>query len=114
MPPPPPQKKKKNNNKKQNEKNFDIIVRTQTKTNIYTQYLYVNCKAMSREDCQTIMYIHNGVAKTMKKLRKSKGDYQIKHCFSSIVSLFKVGTSLKGKEFAPRGSEFFPLRAVPY
>ena len=25
-----------------------------------------------------------------------------------------MGTSLKRKEFAPRGSEFFPLRAVPY
>ena len=25
-----------------------------------------------------------------------------------------MGTSLKRKEFAPSGSEFFPLRAVPY
>ena len=54
----------------------------------------------------------------MKKLRTSKGDYCIKRLLSTITSLFKMGTSLKGKNslplFAPRGSEFFPLRAVPY
>ena len=32
----------------------------------------------------------------------------------SKASLFKVGTSLTGKNFAPGGSEFFPLREVPY
>ena len=32
-----------------------------------------------------------------------------------IASLFKMGTSLKGKNSLPLGgSEFFPLRAVPY
>ena len=30
------------------------------------------------------------------------------------MALFINGTSLKGKNFAPRGSKFFPLRAVPY
>ena len=47
--------------------------------------------------------LHNGVARTQKKLRTSKGDYVIKQWFSSIASLFKIGTSLKGK------SKFFPL-----
>ena len=45
----------------------------------------------------------NGVARMLTKLRTSKGDYWIKQRFSSIVSLF-----------IPRGSEFFPLTAVPY
>ena len=40
---------------------------------------------------------------------RSKGDYWIKQRFYSIGSLFKLG-----KEFAPKGSELFPLRAVPY
>ena len=40
-------------------------------------------------------FVANGVARTLKKLRTSKGDYNIKQWFSSIVSLFKVGTSLK-------------------
>ena len=69
-----------------------------------------------------ILVFNNGVARILKKSRTSKGDYWIKQLFSSIASLFKMGTSLKGKngnfserkEFAPRGSEFFPLRAVPH
>ena len=60
--------------------------------------------------------------KAKKKLRTSKGDNSIKYWSSSIASLFKTGTYLKGKNlllggansFAPRGSEFFPLRAVRY
>ena len=65
--------------------------------------------------CEIILNLDqsNGVARTLKKLCTSKGDYWIKQCFSSTAPLFKVGTSLKGK-FAPRGSKFFPLRAVPY
>ena len=55
----------------------------------------------------------NGVA-MLQKLRTSKGDYRIKQCLSSSASLFKMGTSLKRKDFAPKGSELFPLRAVPY
>ena len=39
----------------------------------------------------------NGVARTLKTLRTSKGDYCIKQCFSTITSLFKMGTALKGK-----------------
>ena len=45
--------------------------------------------------------VSNGIARMLKRLRKSKGDYWIMKKFSSITSLFK-------------GSEFFPLRAVPY
>ena len=52
-------------------------------------------------------------------LRTSKRDYLIKQIFSSIAPLFKMRTYLRGKdllplEFAPRGSKFFPLLAVPY
>ena len=55
----------------------------------------------------------NDVARMLKMLPTSKIDFWIKQCFSSIAPLFKMRTSLKGKN-APRGSEFFPLRAVPY
>ena len=60
--------------------------------------------------------VHNGVARTLKKLRTSstlKGDYWNKQLFSSIASLHNWNFS-KRKEFAPRGSKFFPLRAGPF
>ena len=44
----------------------------------------------------------------LKKLRTSKGDYWIKQWFSAIGPLFNR------KGFAPRGSKFIYLRAVPY
>ena len=47
----------------------------------------------------------------VKKLRTSKGDYWIKQWFSSIASLFIMGTSLKRKEFAPRGSELSSFKS---
>ena len=50
----------------------------------------------------TVMY--NGVARTLGKLHTSKGDYCIKQWFSTFTSLFKMGTSLKGKNF--RGQKF--------
>ena len=55
-----------------------------------------------------------GVATTLKKLRTSKGDYSIKKWFSSIAFLFKMETSLKGKNLLPEGANCFPIRAVPY
>ena len=39
----------------------------------------------------------NGVARMLKKLRTSNEDYWIMHWFSSIESLFQLGTSLRGK-----------------
>ena len=45
----------------------------------------------------------NGVARTLKKLRTPKRDYNIKQWFSSIASHFKMGTSLK--EAVPYGME---------
>ena len=39
----------------------------------------------------------NGIARTLKRLRTSKGDYWINKRFSLIVSLFKMRSSLKGK-----------------
>ena len=54
-----------------------------------------------------VLAIKNGVARTLKKLRTSKGDCWIK--------LFKMGTSLKGKNSLPEGANFFfKERAVPY
>ena len=58
--------------------------------------------------------IPKSVARTLKKLRTSKGDYLVKQWLSSVVPLFKMGNFSSRKEFAPRGSKFFPLRAVPY
>ena len=55
-----------------------------------------------------------GVARTLKRLRTSKGDYWIKQWFSSIASLFKMGTSLRGKNLLPEGANSSLLRAVPY
>ena len=43
----------------------------------------------------------NGVARVLKKLRTSKGDYCLKQRFSTITSLFKMGTSLKEKDLLP-------------
>ena len=50
----------------------------------------------------------NGVARTLKKVRTSKGDYRVKQWFSSVASLFKMGTSLKGKNLLPEGTKSFP------
>ena len=44
---------------------------------------------------------------TLKKIRTSNGDYDIKQWFSSIASLFKMGTSPKGKNLLPEGANSF-------
>ena len=49
----------------------------------------------------------NGVARTLKKLRTQKGHYSIKQRFSSFASLFKMGTSLIGKNLLPEGANTF-------
>ena len=62
----------------------------------------VSCKNI-KSPCHIYLFyqlIYNG-ARMLKKLRTSKGDYWIKQCSSSIASLFKVGTSLKGKNLLP-------------
>ena len=46
-------------------------------------------------------------ARTLKKLRTSKGDYWNKQRLSSSVSLLKMGTSLKGKNSLPQGANSF-------
>ena len=50
---------------------------------------------------------YKGVARTLKKVRTSKGDYWIKQWFSSIAPLFKMGTSLNGKNLLPEGANSF-------
>ena len=50
---------------------------------------------------------NNGVAITLKKIHTSKGDYWIKQWFSSIASLYKMGTSLKGKNLLQEGANSF-------
>ena len=50
---------------------------------------------------------YNGVARTLKKLWTYKGDYCIKQWFSTITSLFKRGTSLKGKNLLREGVNSF-------
>ena len=49
----------------------------------------------------------SGVARTLKKLRTSKGDYCIKQRLSKITSLFKMGIPLKGKNLLPKGDILF-------
>ena len=51
--------------------------------------------------------LYNGVARTLTKLRTSMRDYWNKQWFSSIASLFKMGTSLKGKNLPPEGANSF-------
>ena len=51
--------------------------------------------------------LFNGVARTLKELYTSKGDYCIKQRFSSIASLFITGTYLKGKNLLPEGANSF-------
>ena len=46
------------------------------------------------------------VDRTLEK-RTSKGDYCIKQCFSTITSLFNMGTALKGKNLLPEGANSF-------
>ena len=45
--------------------------------------------------------VHNDVARMLKKLCTLKNDYWNKQWFSSFASLFKMGTSLKGKNLLP-------------
>ena len=56
----------------------------------------------------TLLYrgLNNGVARTLKKLCTLKGDYWIKQRFSSIASLFIKGTSHKGNNLLPEGTNF--------
>ena len=56
----------------------------------------------------------NSVARTLKKLRTSKGDYCIKQWFSIITSLFKMGTSPQWKNLLPEEANSFLWRVVPY
>ena len=49
----------------------------------------------------------NVVARALKMLRTSEGNYCIKQRFSTITSLFKMGTSLKGKNLLPAGANSF-------
>ena len=49
----------------------------------------------------------NGVARTLIKLRTSKGDYWIKQWFSLSATLFKMEMSLKGKNLLLEGANSF-------
>ena len=49
-----------------------------------------------------------------EKIRKSKWDYCIKQWFSTITSLLKMGTSLKGKTLLPEGANSFLLEQFPF
>ena len=55
--------------------------------------------------------LHNGVARTLKKLRTSKGDYWIKQWIASIAPLFKMGTSLTGKNLLLEGANSFLFKS---
>ena len=58
--------------------------------------------------------VYSGVARMLKKLRTSKGDYCIKHYYVP----FKIETSLKGKNLIPEvscgmGNHFYHIRWAP-
>ena len=50
---------------------------------------------------------HQWRSQKAEKLRTSKRDYSMKQWFSLIASLFKTGTSLKGKNLLPEGANSF-------
>ena len=54
-----------------------------------------------------LWHVLKSVARTLKKLRISKGDYLVKQRFPSIAPLFKMGTSLKEKNLLPEGANYF-------
>ena len=49
----------------------------------------------------------NSVARTLKKLCTSKGEYCTKQWFSPIAYVFKIVTRLKGKDLPPSGANSF-------
>ena len=51
----------------------------------------------------------NGVARTLKKICTSRGDYWNKQYICSIASLFKMETSLKRKNSLPLGVNYVLL-----
>ena len=57
--------------------------------------------------CCCELSLCKGIARMLKKLRTSMGDHWIKQWFSSITSLFKLRTSLKGKNLLPEGANSF-------
>ena len=62
---------------------------------------------LTLHQCRLQKLLNNGVARKLNKLRTSRGDYWNKQRFSSITSLFKIGTSLKGKILPPEGANSF-------
>ena len=63
--------------------------------------------------CNTLQ----GRSQNAEKVTHINGSYWNKQRFSSFASLFKMGTSLKGKNLLQRersGSKFSPLIAVPF
>ena len=84
IPHPPPSTRKKNKQE---------ISKTKENKDLTTTSLLVNIKCVVRT---LKSYAHHGETTSWNK-----------QWFSSIASLFKIGTY-------PRGSEFFPLRAVPF
>ena len=56
---------------------------------------------MSLDFSLTIVWVCSGVARTLKKVRTSKGDYWISRGSLPLRPFFKMGTSLKGKNLLP-------------
>ena len=60
--------------------------------------------------CHNLVTIVEGsqwCSQNAKKLRTSKGDYWNKQWFSLTAILFKIGTSLQGKNLLPEGANSF-------
>ena len=65
----------------------------------------ISCRARGLK--LSLRLLGNGIARRLKRFRTSKGDYCIKQRFSTITSLFKMGTAPKGKNLLPLGANSF-------
>ena len=54
----------------------------------------ISSEATQKSGQEVCIVYTNSIVRTLIKLRTSKGDYWIKQRFSSIVSLFEMGTSI--------------------
>ena len=62
---------------------------------------------ISLSNTHDLVWVQWRIARRLKKLRTSKGDHWIQQWFSSISSLFKMGTSLTGKNLLSEGANSF-------
>ena len=70
-------------------------------------------------DCSLVVLellhmVFNGIARTLENVTHIKGRLLLQAVILFNCVPFHNGNFSKRKEFAPRGSKYFPFRAVPY